>query len=204
MNRLQRIKLLLACLCLTVSTLAQAGVVYTWRTIALSPTIHSVSGFFELTEAAVAAGHVSFTAPFCQPWPCDMSVPDSPILRFVLDVNNYPLSAVDIDPVAGTGYGLSGASFVTEFDIVDGRLENVGIFVNTLIQTLHFGGDTISWFSSDTENCFFWVCEGARGEFVAIAEPATLALFALAGMGALLGGRARRLSRPATHRHTPN
>ena len=206
MNRLQQLKWALACLCLTVSTLASASVVYTWRTIALSPSISSVSAYLELTDAAVAAGHVSFTAPYCAPWPCDMAVPDSPILRFVFDVNNYPLSAVDIDPVAGTGYGLSGAAFTAEFEIVDGRLAQLDIFVNTLVQTLRLGGDTIVWFSSDTENCYS-VCSGARGEFVeaTIAEPATLLLCALAALGALLGCTgAGRPSGRATHPHTPN
>jgi hypothetical protein len=196
---MKRLKLLLACVCLTVSTLASAGVVYTWRTGALSPSIYSVTGFIELSEAAAAAGHVSYTAPSCQPWPCDLADPASPILRFGFNVNNYPLSALDIDLVAGTGYDIETPSFDAEFDIVNGHLTNLSLFVNTFVSTLRIHGDTVTWFSSDTDNCYF-PCEGARGQFVevGITEPAPLALIGLAGVGAMAAARRGRRPSRAT------
>jgi hypothetical protein len=201
-------KLLLAGLCLMASTLASAGVVYTWHTSAASADMRSLRGFIELDAAAAASGHVSYRAPVCDPWPCDLADPASPILRFAFAVNNDAPSALAIDMLDGTGYGFAMPSFDAEFDVAAGRISNLSLFVNTVNSTLRINADVIAWFSSDAANCYLG-CAGAQGQFVAdVPEPgapALLLLACLAALAALLGGTgAGRPSGRATHPHTPN
>lgn len=195
---MNRVKLLLAGLFLMVPMLASASVVYTWSTIATTPDLRSLSGFIELSDAAAASGHVSYRAPSCDPWPCSLADPASPILRFAFEVNAHSLSALDIDVIAGSGYGFGMPSFDAQFDVGAGRIANLTLFVNTLTSTLRIGGSVIEWFSSDTNNCYFG-CAGAQGQFLAaeVPEPGSWALLALAVLAALMaagpgvrGGRA--------------
>lgn len=178
---MNRVKLLLASLCLMASTMASAGVVYHWRSSATTPDMRTVSGLIELSDAAVASGHVSYRAPACDPWPCSLADPASPILRFSFEVNAHMQSALDIDLLAGTGYGFPMPSFDADFDVGAGRIGNLNLFVNSINSTVRIGDDVIAWFSSDADNCYFG-CSGAQGQFVAadIPEPATPALCALA------------------------
>lgn len=187
-----RVKLLLACLCLMASGMAPAGVVYTWRTTAATPDMRSISGFIELSDAAAAASHVSYQAPSCDPWPCSLADPASPIQRLGFMVNGDLPSALDIDLVAGTGYGFPMPAFDAEFDVGAGRLANLSLFVNTLNSTLRIGGNLIALFTSDADNCY-WGCSGAQGQFVAaeVPEPGSLALFALACVAAALAGHGK-------------
>lgn len=190
---MNRVKLLLACLCLLTSTMASAGVVYTWRTTVSTPDMRSLNGFIELSDAAVAAGHVSYQAPSCDPWPCSLSDPASPIMRFGFKVNQDRPSALAINLIEGSGYDFPMPAFNADFDIAAGRLVNLRLFVNTMSSTLQLGGDVIEWFSSDADNCYFG-CSGAEGQFVAadVAEPRALALFVLALAAAALAGRRRQ------------
>lgn len=198
-----RVKLLFACLCLTACAAAPAGVVYTWRSAAATPDMRSVAGLIELSDAAAASPHVSYQAPSCDPWPCDLADPASPIQRFAFMVNGDAPSALAINLAAGTGYGLPMPAFDAEFDVGAGRLSGLHLFVNTLISTLRVNGNLVGLFSSDADNCY-WGCSGAEGQFVAaeLPEPGSAALFALACLAAGLaatGARGR-----TTHRHTPN
>lgn len=183
---MNHLKLLLASLCLMASTMASAGVMYTWTTSAATPDMRSISGFIELSDAAVASGHVSYQAPWCDPWPCSLADPASPILRFAFNVNHHASSALTIDLLAGTGYDFAQPSFNAEFDVGAGRLANLSLFVNTINSTLRIGDDLIQWFSSDADNCYFG-CAGAQGEFVAadVPEPGSLALLFMACLAAL-------------------
>jgi hypothetical protein len=186
-NVMNRVKLLLASVCLLASSMASAGVMYTWSTLATAPGMRSLSGFIELSDAAAASGHVSYRAPSCDPWPCSLADPASPILRFAFEVNAHTKSALDIDLVAGTGYDFGMPSFDAEFDHGAGRIANLALFVNTLTSTLRIGGDAIEWFSSDADNCYFG-CAGAQGRFAAadVPEPGSLALLALALLAGLV------------------
>ncbi len=189
---MNRLKILLASLCLMASTVASAGVVYHWRSSATTPDMRSMSGLIELSDAAAAGGHVSYRAPMCDPWPCSLADPASPILRFAFEVNAHTPSALDIDLMAGTGYDFGMPSFDAEFDVGAGRIANLALFVNTLTSTLRIGGDVIEWFSSDADNCYFG-CVGAQGRFVAaeVPVPGSLALLALGMLAGLAAsGRA--------------
>jgi hypothetical protein len=188
---MNRLRLLVACLCLAASACASAGVVYTWRSTLSTAEMVSTSGFIELSDAAVQAGHVSYHARSCSGWPCDLSDPGSPIQRFAFMVNGSSSSAINIDLLAGTGYDLENPAFDAEFDVAGPRLQQLSLFVNTISSTLRISGNEIAWFSSDAGTCFFG-CSGARGDFVqaGVPEPGSLALLALAFL-VLAGGRAR-------------
>lgn len=189
-NEMTKVKLLLACLCLIVSSMASAGVLYQWRSSATTPDMRSISGLIELSDAAAASLHVSYQAPSCDPWPCSLADPASPIQRFAFMVNVDEASSLAIDLLAGTGYGFPTPAFDAEFDVGAGRLSNLSLFVNTLISTLRISADLVELFTSDADNCY-WGCSGAQGQFAAaqVPEPGSLALFALACIAAALAGR---------------
>jgi len=180
---MNRFKLLFASFCLAASSMASAGVVYTWNVTGLSPEIQSVSGFIELSDTA--AGHISYQARTCADFPCDLSDPLSPILRFGMTFNNLPQGAFNIDLLAGTGYDINNPHFDADFVISGNTLSGLSLYVNTLVSTLRISGDQIELFASDSDNCLFG-CSGASGSFVSpaqVPEPAPFALLALAGLG---------------------
>lgn len=187
-----RLKLLLASLCMTASTMASAGVVYTWQSTSVTSELTSMTGYIELADWAV--GHVNYAAVQCGDWPCDQSDAGSPILRFVMRFNDLDLGTLNINPVAGTGYDFQSPAFDAGFDIVGNTLANLSLYINTFESTLQVDGDFVTRYSSDAPNCQ-WVCSGGTGMFVRAAtvpEPGSLALFGLGALGLGLIRRRRR------------
>lgn len=154
--------------------------------------MRSLHGFIELDAAAAASGHVSYRAPVCDPWPCDLADPASPILRFAFAVNNDAPSALAIDMLDGTGYGFAMPSFDADSDVGAGSISNLRLFVNTVNSTLRINADVIAWLSSDAANCYFG-CAGAQGQFVAdVPERAGAGAAGLPCRAGRTAGRHRR------------
>jgi hypothetical protein len=192
---MNKLRSLLLCAGLLAPLFANAGVIYEWRTFTTSSSIYTVVGHIELSQGAVQAGRVDyqFQDPCGGAWDCSYADASSPLMRFRLSVNHYPL---DIDIRHGTGFlfGPSAGALNASFDVGAWRLDGLSIYANTGESHVMLAGELIADANSDMLGCPPDGCNGATGAFFRVPEPGSAALLG-AGMLALLGLRRRRHSR---------
>lgn len=186
------LRTLLLCAGLAAPAFASAGVIYEWRTASTSSSIYSVTGYIELSEAAVQAGNVDYQfSDSCGDHPqCDYSDKASPILRFSFMVNDHP---IDLDFYHGTGfyYGPAAGSFGASFSVGALSLGPMNLFANDGNSYVWLDGSLIADANSDMWGCEGG-CSGATGGFFRVPEPASVLLMG-AGMMGLAVMRRRRV-----------
>jgi hypothetical protein len=185
--------MLLAALFFGIAGPASATVIYNWVPISNSPTIHSTSGTFEVTDAAYRSGKLNVDYNTFGPEP----VLDSPLLKFSFMVNNA-------FPIEGFIERLSvfprlGDSRINTSLLLTDNLEGSNSAASFHNQ-IDLGGSAQIWdigeYGSDDPvlGCYYKFCSGATGFWqvdpytvpgaTAVPEPSVGLLFA-AGLGAL-------------------
>lgn len=192
---MNKLRALLLCAGLVAPVFASAGVIYEWRTASTSSSIYAVTGFIELSDAAVQSGHVSyvFSSP-CGGVPgCDYADHASPIIRFSFMVNHYPI-ALDLHGGTGFLFGPDAGWFNAAFDVGAWKLGPMALYANDSQSHVKLDGALISDANSDMLGCPEGGCNGATGGFYRVPEPAS-ALLVGAGLLGLSGMRRRYRAR---------
>lgn len=186
------LRAILLCAGLATPVFASAGIIYEWRTSSTSDSIYAVSGFIELSDAAVQAGSVDYQfSDICGGDPqCDYGDAASPILRFSFMVNNAPI-ALDIEDGAGFYFGPGSGAFGASFAVGAWTLGPMQLYANDGNSHVWLDGSLIADANSDIGGCGMEGCNGAAGGFFRIPEPGS-ALLIGAGLLGLAGMRRRR------------
>jgi hypothetical protein len=189
---MDKLRALLMCAGLLVPVFANAGVIYEWRTYHTSSSIYAVAGSIELSGAAMQAGRVDyqFQDPCGGAPDCNYADTSSPLMRFALKVNHFPID-INIHDGSGFLFGPAYGFLTASFDVGAWKLGPVNIYANTGESHVQLDGYTIVDANSDMLGCPDGGCNGATGGFFRVPEPGSAALLGLGALG-LLAGRRRR------------
>lgn len=181
---MKRIKLAALVFGLVLSQSAFASVIYSWKTTAYSPTITSLEGTIEITDAAAQSGlQTSFRMPLeCSYMGCTGVT--SPILSFHFAVNGQAIDLLSSE--AGLRF-VRDSAFDASFLVAGDRL-NLNMFFSNTESDIRIG-DSVSFNTDRPGPCeTSGVCLGATGEFVQVPEPGSMLLMGLGLMFAAYRG----------------
>lgn len=186
---MKRIKFAALVLGFVISQSAFASAIFSWKTTSYSPTIASIEGMIEITDAAAQSG---VRTDYSMPGGCSFAGctdPLSPILSFHFAVNGQAMDLFSTE--AGLKFfrdSIFSANFLVEGDRLDLRL-----YFNNSESDVSLS-DSVAFNTDRPGPCSTTgVCRGATGEFVRIPEPGSMLLVAL-GLALAVHRRAKHVA----------